>query len=373
VERAGRDFRAKHPGITIEWDRRSLKDFGDYPIIPLAQRYDLIMMDYPFTGTALASKALVALEEYVPADYLEDQRGNSVGRSCQSYNLGGHQLALAVDAACQVSVLLRDVMDRLGVAVPSTWDQVFEAAKALPPDHSIAIPWEPTGAYCSFVSLCANIGGDGIITPERGLDPDVGEEAARLMQRLTKIVHPTSFYLNPIKLMDFMEVSDEIVYVPLCFGYSNYARTAKAGKVLDFANIPGKDGKPSGSILGGVGLAVSEFSRNIPAAVEFAMMVAGGEYQRTAFFEAGGQPGHRSAWVDPDVNKASNNYFADTLDTLDQSYLRPRYVGYDKFQVQAGDMMHNFLKDSFIGGGGKSAREIVKDFNACMLSEIKGG
>ena len=61
------------------------------------------------------------------------------------------------------------------------------------------------------------------------------------------------------------------------------------------------------------------------------------------YFDSGGQPGHRSAWLDSEVNRRSANFFANTLATLDAAYLRPRYPGYLEFQDAASVMMYSFV------------------------------
>ena len=92
-----------------------------------------------------------------------------------------------------------------------------------------------------------------------------------------------------------------------------------------------------GAVLGGVGLAVSARSFHPREAFAYARFVADPLTQRTTFFQAGGQPGHRSAWTDRDVNAAANRFFLDTLETLDHAYLHPTHVGYPAFQEEAGD------------------------------------
>jgi len=75
--------------------------------------------------------------------------------------------------------------------------------------------------------------------------------------------------------------------------------------------------------------------------------------QTSLYFDAGGQPGHRRAWLDDEVNRRSGDYFRNTLASLDQAYLRPRFNGYLQFQEIAGPVVHEFLSD------GISARETL--------------
>jgi len=144
-----------------------------------------------------------------------------------------------------------------------------------------------------------------------------------------------------------MSQTDEIAYVPLLFGYSNYARPGFRRHLIRFTNVP-RDGEglPRGAVLGGVGLAASARSSHPREAFAYARFVADPLTQRTTYFQAGGQPGHRSAWTDRDVNAAANRFFLDTLETLDHAYLRPTHVSYPAFQEEAGNVVHACLRGS---------------------------
>jgi multiple sugar transport system substrate-binding protein len=78
----------------------------------------------------------------------------------------------------------------------------------------------------------------------------------------------------------------------------------------------------------------------LEASVDYARFTAAPETQSGIFFEAGGQPGHRGAWVADSVNAASNNFFRNTLATLDEAIIRPRYAGYVHFQDEASPVVH---------------------------------
>ena len=47
-------FSELNPGVLITWDKRSLQAFADEPINQLAERYDFLIMDHPWTGLSLA-------------------------------------------------------------------------------------------------------------------------------------------------------------------------------------------------------------------------------------------------------------------------------------------------------------------------------
>ncbi|MFO1492791.1 MAG: hypothetical protein U1F87_18190 [Kiritimatiellia bacterium] len=94
------------------------------------------------------------------------------------------------------------------------------------------------------------------------------------------------------------------------------------------------------STLGGAGIAVSARTRHPREGMDFARFTASPEVQKGLYFQAGGQPGHRAAWTDDSVNAASNDFFRNTLATLDDALVRPRFPGYMDFQDAATPVAH---------------------------------
>lgn len=337
------EFQKQHPQVHIAWDVRSLKDFGDLSIESLAEKYDFVLMDHPFSGTGAKSGVLVPLDEWIPEPFLQEQARYSVGPSHRSYFWEGHQWALAVDAAAQVTACRADLLDDLDVEIPKSWDDVFGLAESLKGTGKIGMPLHPVDAVCCFQSLCANISSGLFWHSEYGIDPEIGAQALNLLQRLASLVDERSLFMNPIQMLDLMAGTNEIAYVPLIFGYTNYARKGYAKHLVRFGNIPSVSDEPSGALLGGVGLAISSSCKHIEAAVQYAMYVASSEVQRGIYFQHGGQPAHRTAWLDEKTNEATDHFFRNTLHTLELSFLRPRFPGYNKFQELAGETVHRFL------------------------------
>lgn len=363
---ASRAFQNEHPDVTIKWEARSLKDFEDFPVEVLAAKYDLVMIDHPFTGTAVQKQLFIPLDQFLPDDFLKDQAANSVGGSYASYTLGGHQYALAVDAAAQVTAYRADLLAQSHHFLPRSWAEVFEFAASLPDGVKLGLPLNQTHAYSSFLSLCANAAGLDFWHEDSGIDPVAAARALNLLQTLLPLLHPASLDSDPIQIYEIMSTTSEIGYVPLIFGYSNYGRPGFRPHLVSFGNIPGFDPIPAGSLLGGVGLAISARSQQQAAALAFAKFVAGESCQRKLFIESGGQPGYRAAWTDLEVNRQSNAFFSNTLQTLDLSYTRPRFPGYAHFQEQAGEKLHQFL----LGQEPQHPAEFIQKLNG-LYFEVK--
>lgn len=332
-------------GIPVHWDARPLKDFEDQPLEELATDYDLVLIDHPFTGTAAQSGLIVPVDAWVDADYLEDQRRHSAGPSFASYTWNRQQWALAIDAACQVAAFREDLLKAYGQAgSPATWDQVQQLAVDLLGQASrVAVPLNPNHAYCAFLSVGVGLAGPAFWPTGGQIDRRAAKESLDFLSSLTRLLHPLSRVADPIAISDRMSTGDEIAYVPLMFGYSNYAREGFRTHPLRFANAPRGPSSHIGSVLGGVGLALSARSPRREAAADLARRIGASEVQSGLYFEAGGQPGHAAAWDSPAVNTRVGGFFTATRDTMEQAFMRPRVPGHRRFQVEAGLLIHDCL------------------------------
>ena len=339
-------YSAQHPDVHITWERRTLRDFAEMSLPQLALRYDLIVLDHPWIGGCVAAGSLLPLDNYIEEEFLADQARNSVGKSYASYSFDNRQWALAIDAASQVSAYRADLLDRYDVQLPQTWDQIIDLGQRLKREGRarISTPLMHVDCFPCFFTLCANAGEQAFTSGEIAVSRPVGQHALGLMRTLAEIGHPAALKWNPPQILDQMSTSDEILFCPLLFGYSNYARPNYRPHLINFTNIPlADDGTPSGAILGGAGLAISSRRAHPEVAADYAAFVASAEVQRGMYFTEGGQPGHRCVWLDESINTEANGFFLHTLQTLDQAAMRPRHDGWIAVQDQACQILHRFL------------------------------
>src|ERR1700761_3998235 len=126
---AAQRFSELYPGVTITWEKRTLQQFADYPIERLTKDYDLLIIDHPWVGRAATLGCVLPLDGHLPESWLKEQAENSVGYSHHSYNYDGHQWALAIDAATPVASCRPDLLNKAGIAIPDTWDDVLAIAR----------------------------------------------------------------------------------------------------------------------------------------------------------------------------------------------------------------------------------------------------
>lgn len=334
-------FSLEHPDVIIDWEARSLSEFGEAPVEYLAAQYDLVVLDHPWMGPLARSHTFLAFDELLPPDQLQEFAADSAGPSYASYTMDGHQWALATDAAAQVAGYRADLLEREGLQVPQTWEQVFEIAKVR--RGFVSLPLFPLDALMAFFSICANAAdppftSDSIIVPR-----STGEYALDILSRLCHGSAEKSLSENPIAIWERMSATDETAYCPLAFGYSNYARASYRTHRLSFGPIPSAGHGPIGATLGGAGLALSSHCAHRDVALSYALWVASRDCQRTLYVDSGGQPGSRSAWTDEHANTITHGYFQATLPVIEKAWLRPRHAGFAEFQNVAAETLSRFL------------------------------
>lgn len=342
VVAAAQRYTETHSGVEIDWDKRSLQEFADAPIHKLAETYDLLVIDHPWAGFAADKHVLVPLEQVLPEDYLADQAANSVGKSYESYTFGSFQSALAIDAATPVASYRPDILNNAGHSLPETWKDVLSLAKK----GKVIFPAIPIDTLMNFYMLCSTQGEDPCVQPDTVVSREMGLKVLEQLRELAGYCNKEIFNWNPIKVYEAMSNCNDFIYCPFAYGYSNYSRAGYSRYLLKFTDMVSIENHGRlQSTIGGTGLAVSAKCDHIKEAAAFAQYAASSQCQKTIFFESGGQPGHRSAWLDAEVNRRTLNFFKDTLPAIDRGYMRPRYSGYLHFQDNAGDVVRAYIRD----------------------------
>lgn len=334
LERAAQQARAD--GLSLRWERQPLEGFEAHPIEDLAARYDLIVLDHPHMGDAVAAECLQPLEDLFEKDLLQRWSAQSIGQTFASYRYGGRHWALPLDAAAQVSAAR---LDRLESPVPATWPQVLELARRQPVALSVAGPH----AILTLFSVCAAHGPAPASTdPARLLEREAARAAWEVLQELHSVSFQGWAQCNPIQLLEQLARGGEAVYCPLVFGYVNYAVPAAGRAAVHFFDAPAGSGR-RGSVLGGTGLSVSRRARVNAALRSHLIELLSPRVQQEFIPFADGQPSGRAAWADARVNDAWSGFFANTRETIEAAIVRPRHPHYVEFQAAASQAVRDAL------------------------------
>ncbi len=355
------EFKKRNPNVSINWDVRSLKEFGDMPIERLIERYDLITIDHPYMGQADKNGLLLKLEEQLSDDVLSTLEKQSLGSCFWSYRYNKHIYALPIDAAALVAAYRKDKIEETRLSLPETREELKSFYGKVPAGFSVAWALSPTDIWCTFLSLCAQNAGAGFIRNHR-IDTSVGSQVLDEIKFHLDFLHPESINWNPIQILDRMGDEEEIIYSPFLFGYTNYSRFGYTKNLVHFANSPLGVKKNISTILGGVGLAVSAKSTNPSMASKFVGFVAGAEIQEGIFTFNGGQPGNKLAWQSIENNQLCNNFFNNTISTVENAYIRPQHPSWNLFQEQGADLIHEGVIKN------RNSKKIMSELNTLYQS-----
>lgn len=318
LEEIARRATADHGRPLVHWAVQPLEGFESAPIAELAAAHDLLVLDHPHIGEAVAEGCLRPLGHFYPPEQIETWRARSVGPSMASYDWSGESWALPLDVAAQVTVRRPDKV----ACAPATWAEVEEIAQS----HPVALSMAGPHAVLTLLSLAAAEGawpgGDDL------LPDDAAHKALETMAHLWSSRPAGSETLNPIATLEAM-ARGEIALCPLIFGYVTYA--APGPDKLAFTTPPGG----RAGVLGGTGLAFTQRAEPDADLLSHVASLMDLETQTALIPAFGGQPSARAAWQNTQVNADWGQFYADTLAGMERAVLRPRFDGYIRFQTAA--------------------------------------
>lgn len=355
-------FTELHPDVEISWEKRSLQEFADASIEDLAKKFDLLVIDHPWTGFGAATNTIVPLSDHFSSEYIKDQEVNTVGKSYESYVFDNKLWALPIDAATPVAAARLDVLESKGLEVPKTYEDLLALAKK----GLVAFAGIPVDSLMTFYSFCCSLGEAPFISKDKVISEEIGIKALQMHRELAQLMDPANFNRNPIQVYEAMVNTDAIAYCPFAYGYSNYSRSGYSKNLLHFYDLVKLNGQPMISSLGGTGLAVSSFSEHLSEALQYAEFTGSSQVQQNIFADNGGQPGHLQAWKSERINGITHDYFKNTLPSLERAFLRPRYAGHMYFQDHAGDVVRDYLMK------GGDEKEVLAAMDALYVESLKG-
>jgi multiple sugar transport system substrate-binding protein len=232
-------------------------------------------------------------------------------------------------------------MRMAGHALPSTWEEMISLARK----GLVIVPGLAIDSLMNFFMLSLALGEEPFLTEDCVVSEPVGVETMRRLRELLQLCPAECMEANPIAIWNKLAQSEHAAYCPFAYGYSNYSRRGYSENLVKAGDLVAFNGAPLRSTLGGAGLAISRHCKELTTAVAYAQYVSSEQCQKTLYFDSGGQPGHRAAWIDAEVNRSSNGFFERTLPALDRAWVRPRFDGYLDFQSSAGELLHRYLRE----------------------------
>ena len=360
---AAQRFEETHPSVRIQWEKRTLHEFGHADLATLAGNFDLLVIDHPMAGDAEATGSLLDLFPLLSFGDIRDIQEDSLGPCYSSYVYNGRLYALPIDAAAPAASLRPDLLQRKGLNEPKIWSDVIELAQL----GLVRMPGFTADIFLNFIGLCVSRGSAVAADPERLIDTEIGTQSLEQICELASLMPDEIYGLNPIGLYERMASEDNFAYCPFAYTYSNYARDGFATHPLRFTNPVLLDhGTPMRTVLGGTGIAISATCREASLAAEYSLFAAGRTCQRTLYGICGGQPARRSAWHDPLLNHLTDDFFLRTKTSIETAYVRPRYRGYVSLQESGGEAVVAYCKER------GNARRTLDRLDALYRETLKG-
>lgn len=359
-------FEEQHPGVRIQWEKRSLHEFGHADITTLANNFDLLVIDHPMAGDAEATGALTDLHPLLSLEEIEDLQQDSIGPSFSSYFYHDKLYALPIDAAAPAASLRLDLLNQYGLEEPKVWTDLISVARL----GWVRMPAFSADLFLNFMGLCVSRGGAVASSLEQLVDHEIGTHCLEQLRELAALMPDEIYRMNPIALYEQMASEDTIAYCPFAYTYSNYSRKGFGTKHLRFSNPVALDkDTPMRTVLGGTGIAIPAGCKNTTLALEYNLFVAGRTCQRTLYGICGGQPARRSAWHDPLLNQITDEFFSRTAASIETAYVRPRYPGYVGLQERAGEAIVEYCRHH--GNTQKTIEEIDALYRASLREGIQ--
>lgn len=346
-------FEELNPHVQILWEKRSLHEFGHADLFRLAQSYDLLVVDHPMMGAAANENSLLDLSALLTWDVRKEIAEDSAGLSLESYWYDGKLYALPIDAAAPAASLRTDLLAADSCSEPANWSDVLTLARR----GLVRMPGFPADIFLNFMGMCVSYGSPVGAGSDSLFERTIALRALEELHELASLMPAEIYHWNPIALYERMTSTDEFAYCPFAYTYSNYSRAGFSAKPIRFAGpvlLPG--GTPMRTVLGGTGLAISKSCLTADIAMKYSLYVSGRTCQNTLYGVCGGQPARRSAWINEELNRLTDEFFLRTMPSIERAYVRPRYAGYVQLQESAGIPIAEFLKGD---GDAKSALDQI--------------
>ncbi|HVX82440.1 MAG TPA: carbohydrate ABC transporter substrate-binding protein, partial [Devosiaceae bacterium] len=299
------------PGL-LRWEKQPLEGFESHPIGELAARYDLLVLDHPHVGEAAALDCLLPLDAVFGPEEMAAWSRQTIGNAMRSYLWQGRQLALPLDVATQVSAAGADFRGD----PPDDWDAVLRLSESVPVVLTVAGPHALMSFFSLVLSFGAEPGVDDFVA-----DRKVAEEALSILRRLYARTPAFTRSLNPIGMLEVMAAGSAVAYVPLIYGYVNYASGAPGRQPVRFCEAPRGPSGRRGSVLGGTGIALTRRAQPDAPLLDHLRWLMSPEAQTRFIPGHAGQPSAREAWRNAEVNAAAGRFYLGTIETNEAAWV----------------------------------------------------
>lgn len=236
----------------------------------------------------------------------------------ESQTVGGKLVALPIFTDAPALYYRTDLLEKYGVAIPKTWDELTVAAQTIQDGEKAANPdfwgfvWQGNsyeGLTCNALEWVKSYGGGQIIEADGTVSINNANAAAAL-----ETVKGWVGTISPEGVLAYQEEEARGVWQtgnaafmrnwPYAYGLGNSDDSAVKG-LFAVTTLPvGKEGDTSAATLGGWNAAVSKYSEKQEAAISLVMYLAGPEAQKQRAINESNLPTIVALYDDADIAAA---------------------------------------------------------------------
>ncbi len=371
MEAVAKEYMKRVPNVRIEIDGYPYDQFQEKVVMAAAtldSYYDILNHDNQSFGLMLDTGFTAPLDDYIEAnpEWWNDLKSDVPPNILMNGFQRGKWMALMVDANAMMMFYRKDLLEKAGLSVPRTWDEVFEVAAKLhsPPSlYGVGGHFQRFWALDIFESLLFSAGGE---LWNKDYVPQFTTEAAywamSVMKRLFPYSPPESISWGEGELLASFGAGS-IGLIPVTWGHSipMDPKMSKYHNVIAGSPVPlhPTTGKGIGR-FGGAPLALNRYGKHPKEAFDFLKFYLSREGQKIAALNTG-QPVRLSVLRDPEVVKIAP-YFPALEKAIQTSQQIPLDAEMLPIQQSIGLLFSRMLLGEVpIEEGMRTADEIVAD------------
>nr|MBP8974745.1 ABC transporter substrate-binding protein [Anaerolineae bacterium] len=285
---------------------------------------------------AMFKEHLADISEYATDEFL----GQFFPAVLEAYTVEGRLVGLPWFAGGGMLFYRADLLDKYGLAVPQTWDELAAAAKTIQDGERAegnAAFWgfvfqgkAYEGLTCDALEWQVSYGGGRILSPEGVIevnDPATIEIFDKIASWVGDIVPPEVLNFEEEDARAVWQAGNAAFMRNWAYAYPlGQAEDSPIRDKFEVAPLPGKEPGMSAATLGGWGIGVSRYSQNIEAASAFAIWVTSYDQLVDFHLARGEQPVMPALYEDAELLEALP-YLASMGNVLESAIARPAVAG----------------------------------------------
>ncbi len=315
------------------------------------------------------------------APYAKDIVDDEFKAILASQTVDGRLVALPMFADAPALYYRKDLLEKYGKPVPSTWAEMAATARTIMDGErkaGNARMWgfvfqgaSYEGLTCDALEWIASHGGGHIVEPDGTISVDNPKaiEALRQAESWIGEIAPTGVLSYQEEESRGVWQTGDAVFMrnwPYAYALGNGADSSIKGK-FGVAPLPAGEGGAPAATLGGWNLAVSKYSKHPEVAIALVKFLTSAHAQKLRALQSSRLPTLRSLYDDPEIARRQP-IIPRWKKVLEHAVARPTAATRSKYNEVSSDFwtaVHNTLSSD---GSAKDNLELLQ----AQLTELKG-